>query len=238
MDELLTGNQNLVLIGELSKLPRRAARRRAAELLARFGLDDAAGRMVKTYSGGMRRRLDLAASLVTHPPVLFLDEPTTGLDPTSRQRMWDVIRELVDDGTTLLLTTQYLEEADALADEIVVIDHGMVIAAGTARDLKSRLGGEQLEVTLAAPSTSATAAIGGLVAGAVHISDDGRRLRAPVSPRDGLVTDVVRALDDVAAVVNDIEIHRPSLDDVFFTLTGAMPAADIDPTLEPEEVLT
>jgi len=157
LDELLTGTQNLVMVGELSNLSRQQAKVRAAELLERFELTDAAGRMVKTYSGGMRRRLDLAASLVARPPVLFLDEPTTGLDPTSRLRMWDVIRELVADGTTVLLTTQYLDEADALAHSISVIDHGTVIAEGTERELKQRIGGDQLEVTLSAPDPAARA---------------------------------------------------------------------------------
>ena len=227
LDELLTGTQNLVLVGELAKLPRREARARAAELLERFELSDAAGRMVKTYSGGMRRRLDLAASLVTRPPVLFLDEPTTGLDPTSRQRMWGLIRALVADGTTLLLTTQYLDEADELADEITVIDSGTVIAAGTARDLKSRVGGEQVEIALAEPHADAAGAVAPLVAGAVQVLDGGHRLRAPVALRDGLVTALVRALDGAAIAVNDVEVHRPSLDDVFFALTGHDTAPDL-----------
>jgi ABC-2 type transport system ATP-binding protein len=226
LDELLTGTQNLVMVGELAKLRRREAGARAAGLLARFELSDAADRMVKTYSGGMRRRLDLAASLVTRPPVLFLDEPTTGLDPTSRQRMWDLIRDLVADGTTVLLTTQYLDEADELADEITVIDRGTVIAAGTARELKARIGGEQVEVTLAAPDAGAAAVVAPLVAGEVHVVDGGHRLRAPVVARDGLVTALVRALDDAAVLVNDVEIHRPSLDDVFFALTGHATAPD------------
>ena len=161
LDELLTGAQNLVLVGELSNLSRRDARARAADLLEHFELTDAGDRMVKTYSGGMRRRLDLAASLVGRPPVLFLDEPTTGLDPTSRLRMWGVIRGLVADGTTLLLTTQYLDEADALADEISVIDHGRVIAHGTPHELKARVGGQRLEVVLSAPHPDAAAAPGG-----------------------------------------------------------------------------
>ena len=148
LDDALTGRQNLVMIGELGRLDRRGARARAIELLDRFDLADAADRITKTYSGGMRRRLDLAASIVTHPPVLFLDEPTTGLDPASRAKMWKVIRGLVADGVTLLLTTQYLDEADTLADRIVVIDHGRVIAEGTSRELKSAVGGARLEVTL------------------------------------------------------------------------------------------
>jgi ABC-2 type transport system ATP-binding protein len=226
LDELLTGTQNLEMVGELSKLSRRAAVRRAEELLERFELTHAGDRIVKTYSGGMRRRLDLAASLVTRPPVLFLDEPTTGLDPTSRLRMWDVIRELVADGSTLLLTTQYLDEADALADSISVIDHGTVIASGTASELKARLGGEQLEVRLAAPHPAAVSALAPLVCSTVHVSDDGRRLKAAVVPRQGMATAVIRALDAAGVAVDDIEVHRPSLDDVFFTLTGRPAASD------------
>jgi ABC-2 type transport system ATP-binding protein len=221
LDELLTGTQNLMLVGELSKLPRRTARARAAELLERFELTDAGGRLVRTYSGGMRRRLDLAASLVSRPPVLFLDEPTTGLDPTSRQRMWDLIRDLVAEGTTLLLTTQYLDEADALADSILVIDRGEVIAQGTARELKARIGGEHVEVTLTVPHPEAVAALAPLVAGPVHMSGDGRRLTAPiVASGHGIATAVIRALDGAGVTVDDVEVHRASLDDVFFTLTG------------------
>jgi daunorubicin resistance ABC transporter ATP-binding subunit len=220
LDELLTGTQNLVMVGELSRLSRREARARAAELLDRFDLADAGERLVKTYSGGMRRRLDLAAGLVTRPPVLFLDEPTTGLDPTSRQRMWEVIRELVADGTTLLLTTQYLDEADALADTISVIDRGEVIAEGTAHELKNRIGGEQLEVTLTIAHEDAAAALAPLATGAVQVSADGRRLTAPVEARGGLATAVIRALDGAGVGVDDVQVHRPSLDDVFFALTG------------------
>ena len=220
LDELLTGTQNLVMVGELSGLSRQQARVRADELLDRFELTDAAGRMVKTYSGGMRRRLDLGASLVARPPVLFLDEPTTGLDPTSRQRMWEIMRDLVADGTTVLLTTQYLDEADALADRISVIDHGIVIAEGTARELKQRIGGDQLEVTLSAPDPAAAGTLAELATGAVVELDGGRRLRAPVVARAGLATAVIRALDAAGIAVDDLEIHHPSLDDVFFALTG------------------
>jgi ABC-2 type transport system ATP-binding protein len=232
LDDLLTGVQNLVMVGELSRLPRSEARARAAELLDRFELTDAGDRLVKTYSGGMRRRLDLAASLVTRPLVLFLDEPTTGLDPTSRQRMWDVIRELVADGTTLLLTTQYLDEADALADTISVIDRGEVIAEGTALELKTRIGGEQLEVTLTAPHDGAAAALAPLATGPVQVVGEGRRLLAPVEARSGLATAVIRALDAAGISVDDVEVHRPSLDDVFFALTGrpAEPAASTPST--------
>ena len=221
VDEVLTGRQNLVLIGELAGLRRRAATDRARTLLAEFDLTDAADRVVKGYSGGMRRRLDLAASLVTHPPVLFLDEPTTGLDPTSRMRMWEIIRGLVADGSTLLLTTQYLDEADQLADHIVVIDHGRVIAGGTALELKAAVGGEQLEVVLATADAAAPAAIASLVQGDISVSADGRRLRAAVRVRPGIATDIVRALDAAGVSVDDVAVHRPSLDDVFFSLTGA-----------------
>ena len=189
-------------------------------MLAQFDLADAADRVLKGYSGGMRRRLDLAAGLVTRPPVLFLDEPTTGLDPTSRVRMWEVIRGLVADGVTLLLTTQYLDEADELADRIVVIDHGRVIAEGTAAELKAGTGGARLEVTLSAPHAEAPAALGPFVSGPVQVSHDGRRLRAPVRSGSGLATTVVRALDTAGISVDDVEVHQPSLDDVFFSLTG------------------
>jgi ABC-2 type transport system ATP-binding protein len=220
LDELLTGRQNLVMIGRLSGLHRAEARVRAADLLEQFELTDAAGRVLKGYSGGMRRRLDLAAGLVTRPPVLFLDEPTTGLDPTSRVRMWGVIRELVADGATLLLTTQYLDEADELADRIVVVDHGRVIAGGTAPELKAKVGGARLEVTLHAADSAAVVALQPYVAGTVQVSHDGRRLRAPVVSGDGLATTVVRALDDAGITVDDVALHQPSLDDVFFALTG------------------
>ena len=220
LDEVLTGRENLVMIGRLSGLRRTHARRRAGELLEQFDLTEAADRILKEYSGGMRRRLDLAAGLVGRPPVLFLDEPTTGLDPTSRVRMWGVIRELVADGVTLLLTTQYLDEADELADRIVVIDHGRVIAGGTAAELKTQVGGARLELTLSGPSPSAALTLGPFVEGDVHVSHDGRRLRAPVRSAGGLASTVVRALDEAGITVDDVEVHQPSLDDVFFALTG------------------
>jgi len=220
VDELLTGRQNLVMIGRLSGLRRKDAAARATELLEQFGLSDAADRILTGYSGGMRRRLDLAAGLVTRPPVLFLDEPTTGLDPSSRLRMWDVIRELVTGGVTLLLTTQYLDEADELADRIIVIDHGKVIANGTSGELKADTGGARLEVTLAAPAPGAVAALSPFVTGEIHTSHDGRRLRAPVRSESGLATKVVRGLDDAGIAVDDVEVQQPSLDDVFFALTG------------------
>ncbi len=216
------------MVAELSKLRRSQARTRAAELLEQFALTDAADRAVKTYSGGMRRRLDLAASLVSRPPVLFLDEPTTGLDPACRQAVWEVIRELVAQGTTVLLTTQYLDEAEVLADEIVVIDHGRVIACGTARELKARIGGEVLEITLSAFHPAAADALLPLVAGDVQIADGGRRLHAPVVPTDGIASAVVRALDRIGVAVDDIALHHPSLDDVFFRLTGH-PSEPVEP---------
>jgi ABC-2 type transport system ATP-binding protein len=213
LDEVLTGRQNLVMIGRLSGLRRSDAKARAVGLLEQFDLTDAADRVLKGYSGGMRRRLDLAASLVTRPRVLFLDEPTTGLDPTSRVRMWEVIRGLVASGVTLLLTTQYLDEADELADRIVVINHGRVIAEGTAAELKTETGGARLEVTLSQPDAA-------YVSGPVQISQDARRLRAPVVSTTGLASTVVRALDAAGITVDDVEVHPPSLDDVFFSLTG------------------
>ncbi|MDA8284218.1 MAG: ATP-binding cassette domain-containing protein [Actinomycetota bacterium] len=227
LDPLLTGRQNLVLVGRLSNMSRSASKGRAAELLEQFELTDAADRVLKGYSGGMRRRLDLAAAMMTRPPVLFLDEPTTGLDPTSRQRVWAAIRVLLGEGVTVLLTTQYLDEADALADQIVVIDHGRVIANGTPHELKRASRSARLEVVLAAPHGAATAAIAPLVAGRIHVSGDGRRLSAGVDATPGLATSVVRALDVAGALVDNIEVRQPSLDDVFFSLTGGhLPDAD------------
>ncbi len=227
LDELLTGRQNLVMIGELCRLGRAASKARAAELLERFDLVDAADRTVKTYSGGMRRRLDLAASLVADPPVLFLDEPTTGLDPTSRAGMWDVMRGLVADGATVLLTTQYLDEADELADRIVVVDHGRVIAEGTASELKARIGGERLALRLSEPHPEAADVLGPFVRGDLSLDESGRSLSGTVEPAPGLVTSLVRALDERGIAVDDVQIHHPSLDDVFFTLTGR-PATEGD----------
>lgn len=220
LDPLLTGRQNLVMVGELSDMGRAASRDRAAELLSQFELVDAADRVLKGYSGGMRRRLDLAASLMTRPPVLFLDEPTTGLDPTSRQRVWDAIRALIGEGVTVLLTTQYLEEADSLANRIVVVDHGRVIAQGTPRELKEASRSAHVQVTLATPHPGAIGAVTPLVAGPVQVSDDGRRLSAGVDATPGLATALVRALDAAGVLVDDIEVRQPSLDDVFFALTG------------------
>ena len=235
VDDSLTGRQNLVMVGRLSGLARRDARSRANDLLVRFELDHAADRVVKGYSGGMRRRLDLAAGIVADPPVLFLDEPTTGLDPASRLRMWTVIRDLVAAGTTLLLTTQYLDEADQLADRIVVVDHGRVIAEGTPAALKAQTGNSRLEVTLTAADGAAVAALAPFVDGPIAISPDGRRLTSAVRLGSGLATTVVRALDAAGISVDDVEVHQPSLDDVFFSLTGhpstdrPQPASSPDP---------
>lgn len=222
LDDILTGRENLEMIGRLYHLPKDHVRRRAAELLERFNLSEAAGRLVKTYSGGMRRRLDLAASLVAAPPVLFLDEPTTGLDPRSRLGMWDLIEELVAGGTTLLLTTQYLDEADRLADEIAVIDEGRVIALGTAEELKTQVGGERLLVVLApgGDAVVATQVLNRFGSGAVHIGDDRRHISVPVAIESGLLSRVVRELDEAGIEIDDIGFHRPTLDDVFLTLTG------------------
>ena len=234
VDEMMTGHQNLVMIGRLSGLRRGDARRIADGLLGQFELTDAATRIVKDYSGGMRRRLDLAAGLVTRPPVLFLDEPTTGLDPTSRLRMWGVIRQLVADGATLLLTTQYLDEADELADQIVVVDHGRVIASGSASELKAQTGGARLQVQLTRPHPGAAGVLGPFVTGEIHASQDALRLRAPVRNGSGLATAVVRALDDAGITVDDVEVHQPSLDDVFFALTGHPADTDSHDGSEPE----
>jgi ABC-2 type transport system ATP-binding protein len=222
LDEYLTGRSNLVMIGELSRLTAKAAKRRADELLAQFDLTEAANRAVKTYSGGMRRRLDLAASLIGHPAVLFLDEPTTGLDPSARALVWDFIRQLVADGTTLLLTTQYLEEADQLASRIAVIDGGQVIAEGTPAELKASVGGRRLLITLAAGADRAVAAaaLQPFATGAASSPGGDQVIEVPVIASEGLATDVVRALDAAGVKINDIAVRGASLDDVFLTLTG------------------
>ncbi len=224
----LTGRENLDIIGRLHHIGKAEAGRRATELLTRFGLDDAADRAAKTYSGGMQRRLDLAASLVGHPSVLFLDEPTTGLDPRSRLGMWEVIRELVGQGTTLLLTTQYLDEADELADEIVVIDHGLVIAAGTSEELKNRVGGDVLEFsvpdrTRLADAVAAVAAVGEAEPAVVEAT-----ISLPVGHRgSAALVDVVRALDVAGVATDGLTLRRPSLDDVFLALTGHAVDGDV-----------
>jgi ABC-2 type transport system ATP-binding protein len=222
LDEYLTGRSNLVMIGQLSRLTPRAAKRRADELLDRFGLSEAATRAVKTYSGGMRRRLDLAASLIGYPAVLFLDEPTTGLDPSARALMWDIVRELEADGTTLLLTTQYLDEADQLAGRIAVIDGGRVIAEGTPTELKASVGGQRVQLTLAeaGDAPAAIEALQPFSASSTMPDVRGRLIEIPVTASDGLATEVLRALDAVGVAVSDIAVRSASLDDVFLTLTG------------------
>ncbi|HYO61838.1 MAG TPA: ATP-binding cassette domain-containing protein [Actinomycetota bacterium] len=221
VDEYLTGYENLEMVGRLYHLPKAIARRRAGELLERFDLVDAATRPVKTYSGGMRRRLDLAASLVMAPPVMFLDEPTTGLDPRSRLGMWDVIEELVAGGTTVLLTTQYLEEADRLADEIAVIDQGRTIAEGTSDELKAQVGGERLEVTVRnAADVDAAVSVLRPFGSEVRPEPEMRRVALPITGGAGLLPKVIRELDAAGIELEDLGLRRPTLDDVFLTLTG------------------
>jgi ABC-2 type transport system ATP-binding protein len=223
VDDILTGRENLVMIGELHHLGRKVARARAAELLEQFSLTDAADRLAKTYSGGMRRRLDLAATLVAGPEVLFLDEPTTGLDPRARLELWDALDVLVGEGATILLTTQYLEEADRLADDIVVIDHGRVIARGDARELKRQVGGAQLFATLVSDDDlDAAAAHVARIAGAAPEIDRGAR--SVLAPTDGgarAISSLADALADDDIEVEDLGLRQPTLDDVFLTLTGA-----------------
>ncbi len=220
VDENLTGLENLELIGRLYRLGRRKARARAAELLERFSLSEAADRPAKTYSGGMRRRLDLAGALVAEAPVLFLDEPTTGLDPRSRTELWEVIRDLVERGRTLLLTTQYMEEADQLADDIVVIDHGRVIAHGTADELKTQVGGERIEVLLRPEASMEVAqrVLAQFSMNGLHVQ--GRSITAPVSGGADTLTEALRALDQENVRLQDVGLRRPTLDDVFLSLTG------------------
>ncbi len=224
VEERLTARENLDLIGRLYHLPSSRVRARGTELLARFDLEFAADRVVKGYSGGMRRRLDIAMSLIARPSVLFLDEPTTGLDPRSRQAMWELIEELGDDGTTVLLTTQYLDEADRLAERIVVIDTGRVIANGTSDELKEQIGGDRLSVTIARAENAerAIAALAPLCRGSVAVDpdSDGRHLLASIHAGDRVVPGAIRALDDAGVDVLDVEVRRPTLDDVFMTLTG------------------
>jgi ABC-2 type transport system ATP-binding protein len=221
VDEILTGYDNLVMFGELYHLGKKQAVLRANELLERFSLTESAKRPIKTYSGGMRRRLDLAASLIVKPKVLFLDEPTTGLDPRGRLEMWGVIEDLVKGGTTLLLTTQYLEEADQLADEIAVIDHGKVIARGTSDVLKKQVGGERLEIVVEAAHIEKTQAILSKVSGNKSSVDAGiRMLSAPVSNGATALIETLRELDAAGIHPLDVGLKRPSLDDVFLSLTG------------------
>lgn len=228
VDEILTGRENLQMFGQLYGLPRKVASERADELLTQFGLADAGDRMLKTYSGGMRRRLDLAASLIVTPPVLILDEPTTGLDPRSRTDMWKVIKNLVADGTTVLLTTQYLEEADQLADEIVVIDHGLVIAKGTADELKTQLGGERLDISVGEETDLAVAEASlkrlgdtwGIQGSEVLVETHTRRLTIPYPAGAAGLAQAVRGLDQEGLHLTDFSLRRPTLDDVFLQLTG------------------
>jgi ABC-2 type transport system ATP-binding protein len=238
VDENLTGLENLELVGRLYHLPKAEARRRSSEVLERFDLADAADRAAKTYSGGMRRRLDLAASLVGRPDVLFLDEPTTGLDPRSRIDVWDFIRELQSEGTTLLMTTQYLEEADVLADKIGVMDVGTIIAEGTSDELKAKIGGEVIELHVEdrADTTRVVEALKGVGAGEPSVDQDEGQIRIPVG-NDGptLLLDSVRRLDDAHIRLADIALHRPTLDDVFLSLTGRGAEHGADPELTPTD---
>ncbi len=234
VDEILTGYDNLVMFGQLYHLGKKNSIIRANELLERFNLTDAAKRPINTYSGGMRRRLDLAASLIVKPKVLFLDEPTTGLDPRGRQDMWGVIEELVKGGVTLLLTTQYLEEADQLADEIAVIDTGKVIARGTSDALKKQVGGERLEVVVESAHIAKTMEIVAAISGIKPSLDEGLRLiSAPVSTGTKALLDVLKALEGADIHALDVGLKRPSLDDVFLSLTGH--AAEVNTTSEMEE---
>ncbi|NEC08266.1 ATP-binding cassette domain-containing protein [Streptomyces sp. SID7909] len=222
VDEYLTGRENLRMVGQLYQMSGRAAKVRAGELLDRFNLADAADRPAKTYSGGMRRRLDLAAALVVSPPVMFMDEPTTGLDPRNRQQLWEVIEELVAGGTTLLLTTQYLEEADHLAHDICVIDHGRVIARGTSDQLKARIGGERVEVVVHDPEQvePARTVLTRLGKGETTVLPNMRKLTVPVDGGAKLLAEVIRDLDAQGVEIDDIGLRRPTLDDVFISLTG------------------
>ncbi len=222
VEERLTGRENMDFVGRLFHIPRAEVKSRTSELLERFDLVDAGNRLVKGYSGGMRRRLDIAMSLIARPSVLFLDEPTTGLDPRSRLAMWALIEELESDGTTVLLTTQYLDEADHLAERIIVIDHGRVIANGTSDELKDRVGGDRLTVSIARAENrdAAVSALRPLCTGEIEVSHDHRSFSAPIRSGDRVVPGVIRALDDAGIDVLDVEVRRPTLDDVFLTLTG------------------
>jgi len=222
LDELLTGRENLHMVGRLYRVDAATTRRRADELIEHFELTDAADRTVKTYSGGMRRRLDLGAALMAEPPVIFLDEPTTGLDPKGRLSMWDLIAGLARGGTTVLMTTQYLEEADQLADDIVVIDHGRAIARGTALELKRQVGGERLEITISEDSAidAARRVLEALGEGPARVNEEARRVSVAVTSHDGVLTRAIRELDAAAVHVDDIGFRRPTLDEVFLSLTG------------------
>ena len=222
VDENLTGRENLWMFGTLYQLPGSVARERATELLEQFDLTDAADRVVKTYSGGMRRRLDLGSALIGRPKLLFLDEPTTGLDPRSRLGMWDVIRSLVREGATLLLTTQYLEEADELADTIAVVDHGKIIARGTADELKAQVGGERIEVVVHDRTRidDARRIMGGIGIGEAALDEHTRRVTVPSEGGATRLATVIREFDEAGIAIDDVGLRRPTLDDVFLSLTG------------------
>ena len=239
IDEHLTGFENLRMVGRLYGISGRGAAQRADELLARFDLTDARNRPSKTYSGGMRRRLDLAAAVVAAPPVIVLDEPTTGLDVRSRQQMWGVIKELVAGGSTMLLTTQYLEEADLLADDILVIDHGRAIAQGSPDELKRQTGGERIEMVIADPAQSADAAraLAAVALGDVQISDNDRHLAAGVAGGTGELSRVLASLQSASVDVLDIGLRRPTMDDVFLSLTGRSAEVQEDDAEESDEAI-
>jgi ABC-2 type transport system ATP-binding protein len=232
VDENLTGFENLEMVGRLYHLDRRRSHERARELLSSFDLSEAGGRLVRTYSGGMRRRLDLAAALVARPPVLFLDEPTTGLDIRSRIDLWDAIEALVSEGTTVLLTTQYLDEADRLADRIAVIDQGSVIAEGTPSELKTRVGGERLEIHLCdhGRGKEAVAALASIASDRPFVEDGS--VRVPVAERRGTIANAVRRLDDAGIAIDDIAVSTPTLDDVFLNLTGHAAEPEAEESVE------
>ena len=240
VDEYLTGRENLQMVAQLYQLDGKRAKARADELLERFNLTDAAGRIAKTYSGGMRRRLDLAAALVVSPPVMFMDEPTTGLDPRNRQQLWEVIQELVAGGTTLLLTTQYLEEADHLAHDICVIDHGRVIARGTSDQLKAQTGGERVEVVVHDRERidDASRVLFRHGKGETKVEEHTRKITVPVAGGAKLLAEVIRDLDADSIEIDDIGLRRPTLDDVFISLTGhaAEEPANADEAQAPEAV--